>query len=60
MCGHCEVMPMDRESICCKELEQQNMSILEERDPATHPECITQHRVYYCVLMLNSSAGVTA
>jgi len=45
-----EVMHMDRESICCKELEQ-TMSILEECDPLTCPKCVTQHSEFATVCL---------
>jgi len=51
--GHCKVMTMQRESVCCNELEQIK-GLLEDSILEVHPTCITQHTDFNNVCLCRS------
>ena len=42
-CGHCSVMSTERESICCKEIEQLAWLLSSEGESSLESQCITRH-----------------
>ncbi|XP_065900520.1 P2X purinoceptor 7-like isoform X1 [Dysidea avara] len=57
-CGHCIVMATQRESICCKEIEQIN-SLLEGDGLAVRPVCISEHADFSNVCLCRAVLMVT-
>lgn len=49
-CGCCKAMSTERESVCCKEIEQMH-SLLEDPDLEIRPSCVTLHSGFNSVCL---------
>ena len=53
MCGQCSVMNTERESICCKEIEQL-IQLLDGMETVIRPDCNTEHVDFSTVCLIRA------